>query len=163
MKDSLIGYFFAEKRESVVFVVVGLLALAIGAYVAWSGGGLRGMILPLALVGLIQIAVGGTVFTRTDAQVATLVEQLERAPAELAREETARMEKVLRGFTLYKTIELAIFALGVGLTFAYPRRPLLYSAGIGCVGQASIMLVLDLFAEHRAQTYVDALRALARG
>lgn len=71
------------------------------------------------------------------------------------------MEKVMANFRIYKLVEIAIFALGVGLTFAFPGRDFVYSVGIGCVAQGAFMLVLDLFAEHRGAAYLEALRALA--
>jgi hypothetical protein len=121
------------------------------------------MAIPLVLIALIQIGVGGSVYLRTDGQVAALSAQLAKEPAAYVSAETARMEKVMAGFRTYKVVEIAIFALGVALSYAFARRPMAYSAGIGCILQASAMLVADLFAEHRGQAYLDAVRALGRG
>jgi hypothetical protein len=163
MHAVLLRYFAAEKQESLLFVAAGVAALAISAFLLRGGGPYRGMILPLAAVALIQLGVGGSVYLRTDRQVAGLSAQLERVPAVYRSEETARMEKVLSGFRLYKTVEIALLAAGIGLALLFPRRDLPYSAGIGLVSQASLMLVLDLFAERRAREYLDALAGLAGG
>ncbi len=40
------------------------------------------------------------------------------------------------------------------MTYIWREREALYSAGVGLVLQASVMLVLDLFAERRAEAYV---------
>jgi hypothetical protein len=157
MKAQLSSYFFAEKWEGLAFVLVGVAAMALTAWL-WRGP-YRGMGLPLVLVGLIQIGVGGSVFLRTDAQVAQLTAQLEAAPAAMVASELPRMERVMANFRLYKVIELCVLSLGVALTFLFPHRELPYSAGIGCIAQGAFMLVLDLFAEHRGAEYVTLLRS----
>jgi hypothetical protein len=58
------------------------------------------MAYPLAAVALIQLAVGGAVYLRTDGQVAALREQLASAPAEYQAEELQRMEKVAAWFKI---------------------------------------------------------------
>jgi hypothetical protein len=159
MKAQMTSYFFAEKWEGLVFVLVGVLAVGLTAWL-WRGP-YRGMGVPLVLVALIQIGVGGTVFLRSDAQLAQLEAQLDTAPLALREREVPRMEKVMANFRVYKIIELCIFALGVALTFAFPNRDFVYAAGIGCIAQGAFMLVLDLFAEHRGAAYLEAVRSLA--
>jgi 3-dehydroquinate synthetase len=118
------------------------------------------MAYPLIAVALIQLVVGGTVAFRTDAQVATLVQQLSTAPAAFQTAEVPRMEAVMRNFELYKAIELVLLLAGVALTYAFRRKELVYGIGVGLVVQASLMLVLDLFAEKRGDEYLAALREL---
>jgi hypothetical protein len=159
MKSQLNSYFFAEKWEGLGFVLVGLGAIVLAALL-WKGA-YRGMGLPLILIAFIQIAVGGSVFVRSDAQLASLHAQLDIAPTDFVTKEVPRMEKVMSNFRIYKAVELLVFVLGVALTFAMSRNNFAYSAGIGCIAQASFMLVLDLFAEHRGAEYLAALRALS--
>ena len=160
MREVLTGYFAAEKLESWFFLGVGLAALAVAAWLWATGSGARGMAVPLVLVGLIQAVVGASVGLRTDAQVAALTAQLEREPKGLQAAEVPRMEKVMANFTLYKVVELAVLLGGVALTVFLRRSEFAYFAGVGCVLQGSLMLVLDLFAEHRGEAYLAALRAL---
>jgi len=70
------------------------------------------------------------------------------------------MEVVMRNFELYKGIEIALLLVGVALTYAFRHKELVYGIGLGLVLQASLMLVLDLFAERRGDEYLAALRAL---
>ena len=70
------------------------------------------------------------------------------------------MNKVMRSFHLYKVVEIAILAAGIVMTFAFRSRDGLYAAGIGCILQGALMLVFDLFAEHRAQVYIDHIQRL---
>ena len=158
MRAQLSSYFFAEKWEGLAFVMVGVAAMALTAFL-WRGP-YRGMAVPLVLVGLIQVGVGGSVFRRTDAQEAALAAQLESAPATLRAREVPRMERVMANFRIYKIVELCIFAFGVTLTLLFPHQDFVYSAGIGCIAQGAFMLVLDLFAEHRGAAYLAMLRSL---
>jgi hypothetical protein len=77
---------------------------------------------PLAAVAAIQLAVGGTVLLRTDRQVAALEARLAADPAGFRDLEAARMERVMAGFRLYKTVEIALLAAGIALCLAFPRR-----------------------------------------
>jgi hypothetical protein len=156
----LLAYFSGEKRESVLFLLAGLCAMA-GTLALWRGGGpWRGMIAPLALVGAIQIAVGGAVFLRTDRQVATLSARLAEDARGLRADETARMAAVMRSFRAYKAVEVAVLAVGVLLALIFPYGSALHAAGAGCLLQGGLTLVLDLFAEGRGHDYVAALSRL---
>ena len=161
LQATMAAYFLAEKQESVIFVLVGLLAIGISLYLLLTRHSYRGMAYPLIAVGLIQIAVGGSVYLRTDAQLAALRAQLETAPAEYKAEELPRMEKVAVNFTVYKGIEIALLAAGIAMTFAFRQRASLHSAGIGLIAQSSLMLVLDLIAERRADGYIALIRELS--
>jgi hypothetical protein len=160
MQNQLLRYFTAEKSESVLFILAGVVALGASVWLWRTDSSYRGMMWPLGLVALIQLAVGGSIFLRTDGQVAALTAQLASAPAAFQAAEVARMEVVMRGFALYKLIELALFAVGVGLTYAFRNRDTLYAVGVGLVLQASLMLVADLFAEKRGDEYLQQVRAL---
>src|SRR5260221_8084042 len=126
VQGALQGYFAAEKGESLFFMGVGLAALVATALLWKTGSDYRGMGYPLVAIGLIQIAVGGGVFFRTDRQVTALTEKLRAAPAALEAEEVARMEPVMRNFRIYKTVEIATIAGGIALTFLFRDRAALY-------------------------------------
>jgi hypothetical protein len=57
-------------------------------------------------------------------------------------------------------VEIALLAAGIALTFLFRQAPFLYSMGIGFIIQPALMLVLDLFAEHRGGEYLQAVRSL---
>jgi predicted membrane channel-forming protein YqfA (hemolysin III family) len=74
MLDQIDSYFGAERTESLVFVAMGVVAIAfsIVAILKGSDAVLRGMAIPLVIVGLIQISVGAAILLRTDEQIADL-------------------------------------------------------------------------------------------
>jgi len=154
MDEHLAPYFTAEKREALLFMLVGVAALAVSAWLFVSGDRYRGMMYPLAAIAAIQIVVGSTVSFRTDAQLLALKVQYQDAPAAFKADETQRMDTVVKNFRIYKWIEILLLTTGIVLTFALRRSDLWYAVGIGLIIQASLMLVLDLFAERRADEYL---------
>lgn len=161
MIEKMAAYFAAEKQESLLFVAVGILAVAVAVWLWMNGHRLRSMAFPLLAIALIQLTVGGGVYFRTDAQVEALRRQASEAPAAFKTEEIARMETVMRNFTLYKWIEIALLAIGIGLIVFWQRQDVAAGVGAGLVLQSAFMLCLDLFAEARGEDYLAALRALS--
>jgi small-conductance mechanosensitive channel len=157
MTKSMIGYFTAEKQESLLFIAVGLIAVAVGLWLWMNGHRLRSMAFPLIAIAAIQIVVGSSVYLRTDAQVATLSAQLETAADAARAAEDVRMAKVMKNFGLYKIIEIALLTIGVLLVLFLRQSDLAVGIGAGLILQSSFMLALDMFAELRAEEYIAAL------
>ena len=161
MLQQMNDYFSAEKHESLLFVAVGIAAIVLSVWL-WSGGHrLKAMAFPLVAIALIQLVVGGTVFLRTDTQVAQLQQTLSTAPAEFKAAEIKRLDVVMKNFTTYKTIEVALIALGACLVVLKRRHDSAVAVGAGLLMQAALMLILDLFAEARGDAYLLALTNLA--
>lgn len=153
-------YFRAEKREGVVFMGAGMLALTTAASLALSGKpfGL-GMSIPLGAVGLIELAAGLVVFTRTDAQTARLDAQRAASPAAFRDAELPRMRRVNTEFAALAVTEL-VFILAGGALAGYgfvEHREVFQGVGLGLGIQGAVMLTLDMVAADRARTYTHAL------
>lgn len=160
MIQSMSSYFAAEKQESLIFVLVGLLAIALGVWLWMSGHRLKSMACPLVIVALMQIVVGSTVYLRTDAQVSGLSAQLQSNPAALKVQETTRMQTVMKNFRIYKGIEMLLLVIGVGMIALLQRHDLAAGIGVGLVLQAAFTLTLDIFAEARGSDYLSAIQAM---
>jgi hypothetical protein len=154
MNDPLLDYFTAEKQEALLFMLVGAAAVAVALVLLVRRQRYRGMAYPLVAIALIQLTVGATVYFRTDAQVAALQAQRQQAPAAFKADETRRMQAVVRSFDVYKVVEIALLAIGLGLALGLRRHELWHAVGVGLTLQAALTLVLDLFAEKRADDYV---------
>lgn len=161
MMNNMSDYFVAEKQESVIFVVVGLLAIGFSLWLWMNGHRLKSMAYPLVVIALMQIVVGGTVYLRTDSQVSTLSAQLQVNPAALKAEETARMETVMKNFSIYKSIEMLLLIMGVGLIAFFQRHDVAAGIGVGLVLQAAFTLTLDIFAETRGADYLFVVQRIA--
>ncbi len=153
------AYFGAEKLESLLFMAVGVAAIAWAVWLLRTRSVLRGMAGPLVAVALIQLVVGATVYFRTDAQVERLARQQQHQPGLFKAEESARMRTVIDNFAIYKRIELGLLALGMALVVLLRTRPFGFAFGLGLVLQAAFMLALDHFATARAHDYLKLVLA----
>ncbi len=162
MQIHLIRYFFGERRGAVLLLIVGSLALVVTLLLlAFGGPGLgRGLAGPLGGIALLEVAVGWTVFARTDEQLNGLSRQLESDPAGFRDAELERLRRVRAGLRIYRLIEVALVAGGVAVAVVFRERPALFEAGAGCILQGLLLLVVDGAAEERARAYVAALRRL---
>lgn len=160
MDEHLVPYFTAEKQESLLFMLVGALAIAVSLWLWFRGGPYKGMLYPLAAVALIQIVVGSTVYFRTDSQVAALKAQFESDPVAFVAEETGRMETVVRNFVVYRWIEIGLLVTGILMILGLRHVELWHAVGIGLTLQSAIMLLLDFFAERRADEYLKFVTGL---
>lgn len=157
MMKELTQYFAGEKQESLLFIAVGLIAIGVAVWLWSNGHRLRYMAIPLVVIALMQLVVGATVYSRTESQVQYLVTQSQSAPAQFKQDEISRMKTVMKNFTLYKTIEMVLLLVGVGLIACLQRFDVAAGLGAGLVLQAAFTLALDLFAEARGQDYLAAL------
>lgn len=139
-------YFAAERRGGAMFLAAGLGAVTLSLCLAMRATAYRGMIPPLAVLGLVEIGIGATVLLRAPRQVE-------------ARRERDRMRRVIASFRIYKMVETVVLTAGLTLMMLFPRHAPLYAAGLACLLQASVLLVLDRFAERRAREYASGLDA----
>lgn len=153
--DSIDLYFRAEKLESLLFLGMGVVAMGTAAWLLSSHRSAltTGLALPLVLVGLIQLAVGGTVYARTNQQVSELQALYTSAPARFAAVEGPRMAQAQQHFQVYKLIEMAFVLVGTGLLYFRQHQDFWLGLGLGMLLQGTGMLAADLFAERRAAVY----------
>jgi hypothetical protein len=160
MINTMSSYFSAEKQESLIFIAVGLVAIGISAWLWMSGHRLKSMAYPLVVIALLQMVVGASVYLRTDTQLLALSAQLKAQPEALKANETARMQTVMKNFSIYKAVEMVLLIVGVGMIAFLQRHDVAAGIGTGLVLQAAFTLALDIFAEARGADYLSALRSL---
>jgi hypothetical protein len=158
MQQAMQAYFEGERAEAVLIFMMGVAAIGLSLVLLSRYGGplIRGLTIPLMLVGLIQLVVGGTVFTRTPAQAAALSQQLKSAPQAYRAAETARMATVMKSFTTYKIIEVVFIVVGL-LGTLFVTQSLWLGIAMGMLVQGAVMLPLDIVAEGRGRDYLAAI------
>lgn len=163
--DFIRSYFAAERAESLLFLGIGLVALFTAGWFWFehaAGSFYRGMAVPLAGVGLIQLVVGVAVFFRTPADVRRVEGYWREAPDKLRSEEIPRMQEVMRNFVTYRWMEITLSLAGLILILLVRQVTFWKGVGAGLFLQAGIMLLLDFFAERRGQRYLEALEEEGR-
>jgi hypothetical protein len=161
MSQQMHGYFDGELREAAVFAGLGAgSGYAGGVLLAHATDASRAAAVPVLAVGVIQLAAGLGLLIRTGAQVRDLDTQIAGQPAAFGSEELARMETVAFWFDVYRTVEATLLVGGAGTAAlgAVLEEDLAIGAGLGLASQAAVMLVLDAFAEDRADRYIENIR-----
>ena len=160
MQMDMKTYFEGESAEAWAFGGLGVTSIAAGAVLlSRKETASAGASVPLFAVGLIQLALGIGLWIRTPPQVAALETQLTKSPKEYALAERTRMERVMRGFAVYKAVEVGLFFGGVGLAGVggVVRSDFALGAGFSLALESLAMLILDFFAEARGRAYETAL------
>jgi hypothetical protein len=163
-KTDIEKYFIAEKQESLVFMVIGLIAvlLALIFYFMIKSPSYRGSAQPLLILGLIQAIAGYSVYVKSDDQRISQVYAYDMNPDQLKTVELTRMRKVTANFKIYRLVEIIAFITGLLLIFFYrnaPEKLFWLGFGISLTVMAAELFIADYIAEKRAVQYVELLEA----
>lgn len=161
-------YFMAEKHESLVFIIVGILSIVAGivflAVVKTSPQFYKGLAIPACAIGLLLGIVGYTVFARSNKQAKDVSYNIGMdANAYIKQTEQPRMEKVMKSFVLYRWIEIILTVAGIGLFFYFKNdetKLFWKGLGISLAVMALVALTADYFAEKRGAVYLKELKTL---
>jgi uncharacterized membrane protein HdeD (DUF308 family) len=166
-KADIEKYFIAEKQESWVFMILGLLAIVVALFFIfyYKSSFAKGLAIPLILVGIAHIVVGYTVFSKSDKQRTDNVYCYDLDQAKLKNNEVPRMEEVMKNFFIYRWSEIGLAIVGLLLILFFrtnPDKALWYGLGVGLTIEALASLILDFFAEKRGWEYLDGLKSFLK-
>ena len=161
-KADIEKYFIAEKQESLVFLVIGMLAIltAVIFYFASKTQVYRGAAVPLFILGLMQAIAGYTVYIKSDDQRVSQVYAYDMNPDQLKTVELTRMRKVKTNFQIYRWIEIGVFIAGLLIIFLFkkdPAKTFWLGLGITLTIMSAELFIADFIAEKRAVNYVSLL------
>ena len=157
-------YFTEEKIESLFFIIIGIISISL-AFIFWfiiKYSFFKGLAFPLFLIGLNQLVVGATVYISSPKDIITIEQIIKEQPQKILSEELPRMETVMKRFTVYKVIEIALILTGIVLFILFYNSPQLFwkGLGLGLMIQSGLMLILDFIAEKRLENYIKHLTIL---
>jgi len=158
--NPVIKYFDGEKAESYIFMMIGVVALAMALYFlfALKTSFWKGIAVPFIIVALLEFVVGYTIVTRSPKDLVRVETYLHQAPQNIKTIEKPRMEKVMKNFVVYRYVEIALIILGIVLMYSSMHDTFWRGIGLGLFIQASIVLCLDFFAERRGNIYIVYLQ-----
>ena len=154
-KADIEKYFVAEKQESLVFLVIGIIAvvLALIFYFAIKPPVYKGAALPLLILGLVQAVAGYAVYVRSDDQRVSQVYAYDMNPDQLKTIELTRMRKVKTNFLIYRWVEIGFIIAGLVLIIIFRNDIANYywlGFGITLTLMAAELFTADWIAEKRA-------------
>jgi hypothetical protein len=166
-KADIEKYFVAEKGESLIFLILGLLAISLSIffYSYLKSTIYKGAAVPLMVIGLIQAIVGYSVYSKADQQRISIVYAYDMDPGKLKNEELPRMQKVNQRFVIYRWIEISLVLAGLVIVILYRQKPdqqFLLGLGLAVALEAAIMLSADYFAEKRAAIYTQQIKSFVQ-
>ncbi len=161
MTQQVQQYFREERIESLLFIGVGIATISFALYFL-----LRvklpyytGFAMALIAIAAIQLVVGSTVFFRSPKDIVRVERQIALSPKEITTQEIPRMNTVMRSFTTYMYVELALIATGLVLAIFMPHATFWRGIGTGLALQAVLMLGADFLAMQRGSNYLKWLLA----
>ncbi len=157
----VINYFSEEKISNLIVIITGItsLAFALIFLLIIKYSFFKGMAIPLLFFGILQIAVGSTVYMRTTKDVFKIEQDFNQDPEKTKLSELSRTETVINNFHLYQCIEIVLIIIGLILYIKFHRSSLTFwkGLGLGLLIQAGITLTIDTVAEKRVEQYVHYL------
>src|SRR5450432_244871 len=161
-KADIEKYFIAEKHESLVFLVVGIIAIGVALifYFVVRSHIYRGAAIPLLVLGMIQAIAGYAVYMRSDDQRISQVYAYDMNPDQLKTTELTRMRKVKMNFLIYRWVEIGSIIAGIALVLFFknqPEKTFWLGFGFTLTLMAAELFIADFIAEKRAMHYVALL------
>ena len=163
-KADIEKYFTAEKSESLLFVIIGAVAIiaAVIFFFFIKTNFYKGAAIPLLIIGLLVGIVGFTVYKRCDADRIRNVYAYDLNPTELREKEMPRMKMVMKNFVIYRWVEIILALAGIVLLFYFKDNAdkLFWKGfGIALTIMAITTLAADYFAEKRGSIYLKGLES----
>lgn len=163
-KADIEQYFSAEKQGSLLFLVVGIVAViaALIFFFVMKTAFFKGAAIPMIVVGLIAGAIGFTIYKRSDEDRVRNVYAYGMDPSQLKQKEYPRMQKVMKSFKVIIILEVVFLAVGICLFFYFKHnadRQLWSGIGAGLFLMAVVALFLDVAAQRRATVYTGGLES----
>ena len=159
MQDALLTYFNGEKNAGLLLIGIGIAALAAAAIFFQPRSDLRSFAVTLAVLALIEIAIGLGLYLRTGPQVANLLTLLDSNVVQFFSEEGPRMIRVQRNFVVIQYVEVAVIVLAAIIALAQKSRFRLSGIALALLLHAAFLLAFDLVAERRGAIYLAAITA----
>lgn len=159
--ESILKYFWGEKMQCGIGVVLGLLTIAVSVYIlSLQKPFFKGMaytFIPLSLF-LLAICIG--IVIRTPKDIKRVSSFYSNEPSRMKSEELPRMDKVMKTFPVIKKAELGFIIMGLVLFIAFGKNEWMKGIGLGLIIQGVLLYGFDHIAEARGNVYFEFLKSL---
>lgn len=161
-KADIEKYFMAEKQAGLIVLIIGSIAvvLALVFFFALRTNLCKGAAIPLLLLGIMQCAIGFSVYRKSDGDRIRNVYAYDMNPDQLKNEELPRMQKVEKHFVMYKAMEIGFAIIGIMLILLYkgqPEKSFWVGLGLALLIQGVLLFGLEMMAAQRAKVYTKKL------
>ncbi|MBQ6746559.1 MAG: hypothetical protein IJR07_05895 [Bacteroidaceae bacterium] len=149
-----------EIMEDFAMIVGGVACLVL-VLVAWRWGtseSARAIILPLTVVAVILVALGGSLAYSNHTRRAQFVEQYQESPEKFLESEKARVADFMKIYP--QTIIVSAIMMVVAIcVFAFCDKPWLRASALALILIALAALTIDFFSKERGVIYQQELNS----
>ncbi|MGH7710059.1 MAG: hypothetical protein ACREOG_02185 [Gemmatimonadaceae bacterium] len=161
MQDALMIYFNGEKNAGLFLTALGIICLATAALFYQARWEMRSFAVTLAIIALVELAIGLGLYLRTGSQAIGLLAQLGTDAAGFLPGR-GRMARVQRNFVVIQYVELAVIVIAAVVAVSQKSRFWVSGIALAFLVHASLLLAFDLVAERRGARYLALVREEAR-
>ena len=149
-----------EIMEDLSMIVGGVICLIL-ALIAWRFGtseSARAIILPLTVVAVILIALGGSLTYSNHTRQKQFVEQYQESPEKFLESEKTRVAEFMKIYpqTIIVSAVMMVIAICV---FAFCEKPWLRASALALILVALAALTIDFFSKERGVIYQQELNS----
>ena len=147
-----------EIMEDLAMVVGGVVCLVL-ALVAWRWGtseSARAIILPLTVVAVILIGLGGSLAYSNHTRQKQFVEQYQKSPQKFLESEKARVADFMKIYPQTIIVSAVMMVIGI-CVFAFCSTPWLRASALALILVAFAALTIDFFSKERGLIYQQEL------
>ena len=143
-------------------MIVGGVACFVLALMAWRWGtseSARAIILPLTVVAVILVALGGSLAYSNHMRQKQFVEQYQESPDKFLESEKARVDEFMKIYpqTIIVSAVMMVIAICV---FAFCDKPWLRASALALILIALAALTIDFFSKERGVIYQQELNSV---
>ncbi|HRO44857.1 hypothetical protein [Agriterribacter sp.] len=167
-KAGIEQYFIAERNAGMLLLIIGIAAMVIAVifFIFLKTPLYKGAAWPLVILGVVQMATGYSIYVKSDKQRIDVVYAYDMNPGKLKAEELPRIEKAVKGITVFLALEFILLAAGVVLLWTNRLffvniqigSAFRTGTGIALIIQALLLSGIDYSAYKRGSAYREQLR-----
>jgi len=159
--NHLQAYFSSEKNLGLFLIPLGIIFIAFAVYLWYAHKSPLGygMLIPILLVGILGIGMGIGLVYQSQQRLNKFPQSYQTDKNAFIERELPRMEKVLQNFPHLKMAWIIIIVIGL-ILICFVKKDWLSGLSMALILICAIFLIIDTFAEIRAEIYTEQIRMI---
>lgn len=161
MTEAVHDYFKAQKKDSIYFMALGFVSLALAIFfLSKANAYFNGMAYVLLASGFVELISGMTVYARCEMDRISVSYFIQKDFELIQQREIPRMELLIKEYAIFWKAEVGCIVLGLVLWMLCGPMSLGKGIGLALIVQALVLLVFDYMSLQRGANYLNFLQSL---
>lgn len=154
-------YFSGEKNLGLFLIPFGIIMISFAVYLWYAHRSPfgYGMLVPILLIGIFGIAMGIGLAYQSHQRLIDFPQSYQTDRNAYIEQELPRMEKVMQNFPRLKMAWMMIIIIGL-ILFFFIKKDWLTGFSLALILICAMFLIIDTFAERRAEIYTEHLKKI---